>query len=72
MVCWMSHGDHVEAPLPGFDIIAATENIPIAAMRNREKGLYAVQFHPEVVICRRKRACATSPSTSVVVVHPGP
>ncbi|MDO8490710.1 MAG: glutamine-hydrolyzing GMP synthase [Dehalococcoidia bacterium] len=44
---WMSHGDHiVEAP-PGFEVIAYTDNSPIAAMGNRE-GMIGLQFHPEV------------------------
>ncbi len=47
--CWMSHGDHVEAPPPGFDVLARTENTPVAAMRAQKKPFYAVQFHPEVV-----------------------
>lgn len=46
---WMSHGDHVlKLPL-GFETIAHTSNSPIAAIRNKEKKLYGVQFHPEVV-----------------------
>ncbi len=48
-VCWMSHGDRVDAPPPDFEILAATENSPVAAMRNKDRKLYAVQFHPEVV-----------------------
>lgn len=47
--CWMSHGDLVEAPPPGFDVLARTEQAPVAAMADKERGLYAVQFHPEVV-----------------------
>lgn len=49
LVCWMSHGDTVESPPPGFTVLATTDNCPVAAMSNTEKGLYAVQFHPEVV-----------------------
>jgi len=49
LVCWMSHGDTVEAPPPGFSISASTDNCPVAAMYNEERRLYAVQFHPEVV-----------------------
>jgi len=45
---WMSHGDAVTAPPQGFRVTARTEAIPIAAMEDRERGLYAVQFHPEV------------------------
>ncbi|HZK17970.1 MAG TPA: glutamine-hydrolyzing GMP synthase, partial [Clostridia bacterium] len=46
--CWMSHGDLVIAPPPGFETIAFTEKVPVAAMENAGRGLYAVQFHPEV------------------------
>jgi len=49
LVCWMSHGDTVEAPPPGFKVSASTDNCPVAAMYNAERRLYAVQFHPEVV-----------------------
>ena len=45
---WMSHGDHVTAPPPGFHVLAETSNTPIAAMGNPEKNLWAVQYHPEV------------------------
>jgi GMP synthase (glutamine-hydrolysing) len=49
LICWMSHGDTVESPPPGFRISAATENCPVAAMYDPERRFYAVQFHPEVV-----------------------
>ncbi|BDI33024.1 GMP synthase [glutamine-hydrolyzing] [Capsulimonas corticalis] len=49
LICWMSHGDTVEAPPPGFTIAAATDNCPVAAMYDAERRFYAVQFHPEVV-----------------------
>jgi GMP synthase (glutamine-hydrolysing) len=45
---WMSHGDHVDTPPPGFQVTASSENSPIAAIEHAEKPLYAVQFHPEV------------------------
>ncbi|MDK2801586.1 MAG: hypothetical protein PWQ70_3205 [Clostridiales bacterium] len=48
-VCWMSHTDHVEVPPEGFDIIATTGSCPVAAIEHKEKNLYGVQFHPEVV-----------------------
>ena len=47
--CWMSHGDKVLTPPPGFEVYAVTDSTPIAAMGNPEKGFYGVQFHPEVV-----------------------
>ena len=46
---WASHGDHVEAPAPGFRTVAASKNAPHAAVENEGLGLYAVAFHPEVV-----------------------
>ena len=49
LVCWMSHGDEVEAAPPGFKVTAVTPSIPVAAMANRERNLFGVQFHPEVV-----------------------
>jgi GMP synthase (glutamine-hydrolysing) len=45
---WMSHGDHVEALPPGFEVQARTETIPFAAAADPSRNLYAVQFHPEV------------------------
>jgi GMP synthase (glutamine-hydrolysing) len=45
---WMSHGDAVVRAPEGFRVNAHTEQIPIAAMEDPERGLYAVQFHPEV------------------------
>src|SRR6266568_1577120 len=45
---WMSHGDTVMSPPPGFARLASTENCPVAAMADAERRLYAVQFHPEV------------------------
>ena len=48
-VCWMSHNDYIAEPAPGFRICAFTEHCPVAAAENRDAGLYAVQFHPEVL-----------------------
>jgi GMP synthase (glutamine-hydrolysing) len=45
---WMSHGDRVEVLPPGFRAIASTPNAPLAAMADESRGLYALQFHPEV------------------------
>ena len=39
LVCWMSHGDTVEAPPPGFTVSAATENCPVAAMYDADAPL---------------------------------
>ena len=45
---WMSHGDRIEAPPTGFQVIAKTENAPVAAMANADRTFYGLQFHPEV------------------------
>lgn len=47
-VVWMSHGDHVTVAPEGFEVIATSPSCEVAAMANESKGLYAVQFHPEV------------------------
>ena len=48
-VCWMSHFDYISKTAPGFEICAHTADCPVAAAENREKNLYAIQFHPEVL-----------------------
>ena len=45
---WMSHGDAVTEPPPGFSPIAGTSNAPFAAIADEARGFYGVQFHPEV------------------------
>ncbi|MBI5025395.1 MAG: glutamine-hydrolyzing GMP synthase [Nitrospirae bacterium] len=45
---WMSHGDRIELAPHGFIPIAHTDNSPVAAMADRERKFYALQFHPEV------------------------
>lgn len=47
-LCWMSHGDRVEEVPPGFAVLARTANTPVAAMGDEARGLFGVQFHPEV------------------------
>lgn len=48
-ICWMSHNDYISKEAPGFEISAWTNDCPAAAVENKEKKLYAVQFHPEVL-----------------------
>ena len=48
-VCWMSHFDYISQVAEGFRITAHTADCPVAAAENAEKGLYAIQFHPEVL-----------------------
>ena len=45
---WMSHGDTVVRAPEGFRVTAHTEATPVAAMEDRQRGLFGVQFHPEV------------------------
>jgi GMP synthase (glutamine-hydrolysing) len=47
--CWMSHRDTVFAPPPGFTALAASTQSPVAAFESVERGVYGIQFHPEVV-----------------------
>jgi len=44
---WMSHGDQITEPPPGFTSLASSENSPIVVMGN-DKGMLGIQFHPEV------------------------
>ena len=48
-ICWMSHFDYISKVADGFDIVATTSDCPVAAAQNKEKNLYAIQFHPEVL-----------------------
>ncbi len=48
-VVWMSHADKITEMPEGFIKLAHTENSPYAAMAHRDKKIYALQFHPEVV-----------------------
>ena len=48
-ICWMSHTDYIAKAPEGFSVTAHTPVCPVAAMENCERGLYAVQFHPEVM-----------------------
>lgn len=45
---WMSHGDHVAALAPGFEVYGTSPNAPYAITADTDRGFYAVQFHPEV------------------------
>jgi GMP synthase (glutamine-hydrolysing) len=46
---WMSHGDACATPPPGFVVTARTAGTPVAAAQDEGRGLYGVQFHPEVL-----------------------
>jgi GMP synthase (glutamine-hydrolysing) len=47
--CWMSHRDTVFAPPAGFTALASSPASPVAAFESVDRGLYGIQFHPEVV-----------------------
>ncbi|MGZ8614963.1 MAG: glutamine-hydrolyzing GMP synthase, partial [Actinomycetota bacterium] len=53
---WMSHGDAVTRAPDGFRVTATTDQIPIAAMEDPSRGMYSVQFHPEVTHTPRGQA----------------
>jgi GMP synthase (glutamine-hydrolysing) len=47
--CWMSHRDCVYSAPPGFDALASSTGSPVAAFESDARGIYGIQFHPEVV-----------------------
>src|SRR4051794_35314440 len=47
--CWMSHRDTVYEAPPGFTALASSTESPVAALEDVGRGLYGIQFHPEVV-----------------------
>ena len=66
----MSHGDTAVTPPPGFTVTARTGRTPVAAMEDAGRGLYGVQFHPEVahtehgtaILCRFLDAAGCRPT----------
>jgi len=46
---WMSHGDHISAPPPGFRTVATSEGAPFAIIADDTRHFYGLMFHPEVV-----------------------
>ena len=47
-IVWMSHTDYISEAPAGFTVTAHTDDCPVAAMEDKGRGFYAVQFHPEV------------------------
>ncbi len=45
---WMSHGDRVETPPAGYEILGTTDTVRVAAFRAVDRPIFGVQFHPEV------------------------
>jgi GMP synthase (glutamine-hydrolysing) len=52
-VVWMSHGDAIVSAPEGFVVTASTPGAPVAALEHRERGVFGVQFHPEVAHTER-------------------
>ncbi|MCR5099345.1 MAG: glutamine-hydrolyzing GMP synthase [Lachnospiraceae bacterium] len=48
-IVWMSHFDYISKMAEGFRSVAHTDNCPVAACEDVGRGLYALQFHPEVL-----------------------
>jgi GMP synthase (glutamine-hydrolysing) len=46
---WMSHFDSITKAPEGFRVTARTADVPVAALESPERGIYGVQFHPEVM-----------------------
>jgi len=70
---WMSHGDTCTAAPPGFTVTARSEATPVAAAEDPGRGLYGIQFHPEVLhtdqgleVLRRFLTAAGCPATWTV------
>ncbi|MCD8068737.1 MAG: glutamine-hydrolyzing GMP synthase [Lachnospiraceae bacterium] len=47
--CWMSHFDYISRLADGFVSVGHSADCPVAACENTERGLYGIQFHPEVL-----------------------
>lgn len=47
-VVWMSHGDEAAALPDGFEVVARSQQGAVAAVENRERRLFGLQYHPEV------------------------
>lgn len=71
MTAWMSHGDHVDAPPPGYVVTAESPSIPIAAMRHTSKPIHCVQFHPEVAHTPRGRELISNFLFIICKAEPG-
>jgi len=50
---WCSHGDHVDEPPDGYERVASTGSLPLAALRSVDRPIWGVQFHPEVAHTHR-------------------
>jgi GMP synthase (glutamine-hydrolysing) len=68
---WMSHGDRVDSLPEGFRAIASSRNSPFAAVADRDRKMFGVQFHPEVVHTPRGAEILANFLFSICGCHPG-
>jgi GMP synthase (glutamine-hydrolysing) len=68
--CWMSHRDTVFEPPPGFTALASSTGSPVAAVQDTGRGIYGIQFHPEVVHTPYGQQILTSFLTEVCGCEP--
>src|SRR5918994_1630295 len=69
-VVWMSHGDAIASAPPGFRVTATTSGAPVAALEDRDRAVYGVQFHPEVAHTERGQEVLKSFLYDVCGCHP--
>jgi GMP synthase (glutamine-hydrolysing) len=67
---WMSHGDTVSAPPPGFTTLARTASCAVAAIGDERRRIYGVQFHPEVVHTEAGRQVFRNFLTEIAEIPP--
>jgi len=68
--CWMSHRDTVYEAPPGFTALASSTGSPVAAVQDTDRGIYGIQFHPEVVHTPYGQQILTSFLTGVCGCEP--
>jgi GMP synthase (glutamine-hydrolysing) len=69
-VVWMSHGDAITSAPPGFRVTATTSGAPVAALEDRDRAVYGVQFHPEVAHTERGQEVLKAFLYDVCGCHP--
>ncbi len=69
-VVWMSHGDAIASAPPGFRVTATTSGAPVAALEDRDRAVYGVQFHPEVAHTERGQEVLKAFLYDVCGCHP--
>ena len=65
---WMSHFDYISKIAPGFEITTHTKDCPVASCEDKEKDLYAIQFHPEVLHSEYGKTMLSDSSVAAVLL----